>query len=122
MSGRVAFTEEGIKELRTSHPDENIILLRPDTVPEDIALVLAVDGLLTARGGATSHASVTAKRIGRTCVVNCADLVVSETNKFARIGIHELRPGDLISIDGHSGHVCSGKLEIKELRQGIIPF
>ncbi len=122
MSGAVAFTEEGIRDLRASRPGENIILLRPDTVPEDIALVLAVDGLLTARGGATSHASVTAKRIGRTCVVNCADLFVSETKRFARIGMHELRPGDLISIDGHSGHVCAGKLEIKELRQGIIPF
>jgi pyruvate,orthophosphate dikinase len=99
-----------------------VILLRPDTVPEDIALVLAVDGLLTGRGGATSHASVTAKRIGKTCVVNCTKLVVSETNRYARIGSQELKSGDMISIDGHSGAVCIGKLEVKKSREQVLPF
>ena len=122
MSGPVAFTEDGITALRDSHPGENIILLRPDTVPEDISLVLAVDGLLTGRGGVTSHASVTAKRIGRTCVVNCTELFVSETNKYARIGSRELKPGDMISIDGHSGSVIAGKLEIIQSKQEILPF
>lgn len=122
MSGLVAFTQDDIKSLRVSHSGENVILLRPDTVPEDISLVLAVDGLLTGRGGVTSHASVTAKRIGKTCVVNCSELVVSETNKYARIGAQELRPGDMISIDGHSGFVCSGKHEIKKSREQVIPF
>jgi pyruvate,orthophosphate dikinase len=117
MNGLVSFTEDDISTLRASQPGENIILLRPDTVPEDISLVLSVDGLLTARGGATSHASITAKRIGKTCVVNCRELFVSETNKYARIGTRELRPGDVISIEGRSGFVCSGKLEIKQSRQ-----
>ncbi len=122
MTGVVAFTEDDISSLRAARPGENIILLRPDTVPEDISLVLAVDGLLTGRGGATSHASVTAKRIRKTCVVNCTDLVVSETSKYARIGSHELRPGDMISIDGRSGFVARGKQEIKESREEILPF
>lgn len=122
MSGLVAFTEDDISTLRASNPGENVILLRPDTVPEDISLVLAVDGLLTGRGGATSHASVTAKRIGRTCVVNCTDLIVSETNKYAKIGSRELKPADFISIDGHSGFVCAGKMEIKEVVQKIPPL
>jgi pyruvate,orthophosphate dikinase len=122
MSGLVVFTEEDISTLRVAHPDENVILLRPDTVPEDISLVLAVDGVLTGRGGATSHAAVTTKRVGKTCVVNCVKLVVSETNKYARIGSRELRPGDMISIDGHSGFVSAGKHEIRESKEEILPF
>ena len=114
MSGRVAFSEDDIQELTARFPGEPVVLLRPDTVPEDIDLVQAVDGLLTARGGFTSHASVTAKRMGKCCVVNLREMTVIEAEKFARIGFSSLRTGDLISIDGHSGGVFSGKYEIRE--------
>ena len=122
MSGLVVFTKEDIESLRQAKPDNKIILLRPDTVPEDISLVLAVDGLLTGRGGVTSHASVTAKRVGKTCVVNCSEMFVSETNKYARIGNHELKPGDVISIDGHSGFVVAGSHEIKDSKELFLQF
>jgi pyruvate,orthophosphate dikinase len=112
MSGAVAFTAEDIEAVRAAEPDVDIILLRPDTVPEDIPLVLAVNGLLTARGGFTSHAAVTAKRLGKCCVVNCRELVVDEDARFARIGHHTLYPGDRLSIDGNRGTVHSGSHEV----------
>ena len=77
-SGRVAINAEQIDQLLAESPDENIVLLRPDTVPEDIAIITRVNAILTARGGATSHAAVTAKRLGKTAVVDCRDLEVIE--------------------------------------------
>ena len=112
MCGLVAFTATDVHRSRTLHPEAPVILLRPDTVPEDIRLVLSVDGLLTARGGFTSHAAVTAKRLGKCCVVNCRDLVVDDTNNLARIGGRALLAGDAISIDGLSGRVFLGDHEV----------
>ena len=91
-SGRVAVNAEQIDgAARTRRPDENIVLLRPDTVPEDIAMITRVSGILTARGGATSHAAVTAKRLGKTAVVECVDLEVVEHDGIARLAGHDLR-------------------------------
>lgn len=112
MVGRVAFTRDDVLSLRSAHPGEAVILLRPDTVPEDIHLVVAVDGLLTARGGFTSHAAVTAKRLGKCCVVNCIDLEVSESQRWAQLGDTRLAPGDTISIDGSLGRVFRGEHEV----------
>jgi pyruvate,orthophosphate dikinase len=116
MSGLVAFSEEDARRWRRSRPGSNVILLRPDTVPEDIGLVLAVDGLLTARGGFTSHAAVTAKRLGKCCVVNCKGLVVDDAHNVARIDGHVLLAGDAISIDGRSGRVYTGEHEVTGLK------
>lgn len=112
MAGRVAFTEEDVRSLRVAYPKGKVILLRPDTVPEDIHLVVAVDGLLTARGGFTSHAAVTAKRLGKCCVVNCSGLEVSESQRSAQIEGRVLKPGDPISIDGFLGPVYLGAHEV----------
>ena len=84
-SGRVAINPEHLDRLLAEAPEENIVLLRPDTVPEDIAMITRVDGLLTARGGATSHAAVTAKRLGKTAVVDCRELEVDEHQGTARL-------------------------------------
>jgi pyruvate,orthophosphate dikinase len=108
----VAFTATDVHRSRTFYPEASVILLRPDTVPEDIRLVLSVDGLLTARGGSTSHAAVTAKRLGKCCVVNCGDLDVDDANNLARIGGRALLAGDAISIDGLSGRVYLGEHEV----------
>ncbi len=116
MSGLVAFSESDARRCRRTRPGVHVILLRPDTVPEDIGLVLAVDGLLTARGGFTSHAAVTAKRLGKCCVVNCKELVVDDANNVARIGGHALLAGDAISIDGRSGRVYLGEHEVTVLQ------
>ena len=85
-----------------------MILLRRDTVPDDIPLVLRVDGLLTAIGGATSHAAVAAKRLGKTCVVSCRSLRVDEAHGRSLIGEIEIATGDPISISGLDGSVYRG--------------
>jgi pyruvate,orthophosphate dikinase len=112
MTGAVAFTSVDIKRAREQDPARHVILLRPDTVPEDIHLVTASDGLLTARGGFTSHAAVTAKRLGKCCIVNCAELVVSESENAAHIGSRAVLAGDMISIDGLSGRVYLGDHQV----------
>ena len=118
LSGRVAFTEKDIKELR-QEDGSPIILLRPDTVPEDIPLVMAADGLLTSRGGMTSHASVTTKRMNKPCVVNCQGLVVAPDDDKATFESTTLTKGDLISIDGTTGAVYAGNHEIKRVKRTI---
>ena len=112
MVGVVALEKADIRAFRRDHPAMRIILLRPDTVPDDIDLILATDGLLTSRGGFTSHAAVTAKRLGRCCVVNCGDLEVSEADRRVRLGGRVLRPGDVLTIDGGNGRVYFGEQEI----------
>jgi pyruvate, orthophosphate dikinase len=108
LTGRVAHTAAEIAEIARAWPDEPVILLRPDTVPDDIGLVLRCDGMLTALGGATSHAAVTAKRLGKTCVVGCSSLDVDDRAARSRVAGHELRTGDVISISGLDGAVYLG--------------
>lgn len=108
LTGRVAHTAAEIAEIESRFPGEPVILLRPDTVPDDIALVLHAAGMLTALGGATSHAAITAKRLGKTCVVGCRLLDVNERAGCSKIGGYELRGGDLISISGLDGAVYRG--------------
>ncbi|MBC7292586.1 MAG: phosphoenolpyruvate synthase, partial [Thermoleophilia bacterium] len=112
--GRVAINAAQIAQLRTEAPEDNIVLLRPDTVPEDIAMITQVQGLLTARGGATSHAAVTAKRLGKTAVVDCRELEVVEYLGIARLAGHELHAGDWLSIDGRTGNIFLGRVPILE--------
>jgi pyruvate,orthophosphate dikinase len=109
-SGRVAVNAAQIDELLTLALDENIILLRPDTVPEDIAMITRVNGILTARGGATSHAAVTAKRLGKNAVVDCMALEVIEQQGTARLAGNELHAGDWLSIDGRTGNIFLGHI------------
>lgn len=111
-SGRVAITGEHIVRLLAESPDDGVILLRPDTVPEDIGMITQVSGLLTARGGATSHAAVTAKRLGKTAVVDCRDLEVIEQQGVAILGGEELKAGDWLSIDGRTGNIFLGRIPL----------
>jgi len=112
-SGRVAIDVEQIDRLLAGAPDDDILLLRPDTVPEDIAMITRVSGLLTARGGATSHAAVTAKRLGKTAVVDCRALEVLERQGTARLAGLELKAGDWLSIDGRTGNMFLGRLPVQ---------
>jgi pyruvate,orthophosphate dikinase len=109
-SGRVAVNAAQIDQLLAEAPAENIVLLRPDTVPEDIAMIARVSAILTARGGATSHAAVTAKRLGKTAVVDCMDLEVIEREGSARLAGDELRAGQWLSIDGRTGNIFLGRI------------
>jgi pyruvate,orthophosphate dikinase len=114
MSGRAVFSLEEIDRWRTVEPETNLILIRGDTVPDDIQEIDATDGLMTARGGVTSHAAVVAHRLGKTCVVGCVNLVCNENERTAMIGEVLIKSGDFVSIDGHEGLVYQGFMKVKE--------
>lgn len=115
MSGRLVFTLKEIDYWREKEPDTHLILARSDTVPDDIREIYAADGLLTARGGVTSHASVVAHRLGKTCVVGCRDMVCDEAQKICTLQQISIESGDLISIDGREGSIYNGRLRINEV-------
>ena len=108
MNGIVAFDMQDLEMLSKKCPQINKILIRPDTVPDDIAMIFKCDGLLTSRGGVTSHAAVTAAQLGKTCIVNCRQLIVMEKEKRCVINKIEFRTGDEIAIDAHLGNIYKG--------------
>ena len=114
MNGRAVFSLAEIDQWRETEPATALILIRGDTVPDDIKEIYASDGVLTARGGLTSHASVVAHRLGKTCVVGCGNLVCKEKEKTAVFNQVEIRSGDHISIDGREGSVYQGIMKIRE--------
>ena len=118
MNGLVAFNENDIKTLRETHPEAQVILVRPDTVPDDIGMIFDCDGLLTARGGATSHAAVTAVRLGKVCVVSCIELQVYDDRHCGELNGHQLRMGDKIAIDGNLGLVYLGHYQTERMKMG----
>ncbi|MHC1776444.1 MAG: PEP/pyruvate-binding domain-containing protein [Lentimicrobium sp.] len=111
MNGILAFDMDDLK--RFADRKENKILVRPDTVPDDIGMIFACDGLVTARGGSTSHAAVTAVKLDKTCVVNCTELIVNEKDRECMINGKTLKSGDLIAIDGNVGNIYEGNYPVK---------
>lgn len=114
MSGRAVFTGENIRQMRQKYPEIPLVFIRQDTVPEDITEIAAADGLLTARGGQTSHAAVVATRLEKTCVVGCNALKVYETEERCEINSQTIHFGDKISIDGRKGLFLQGDHPIKK--------
>ncbi len=90
------------------------ILVRLETSPEDIAGMNAASGILTARGGMTSHAAVVARGMGRCCVSGCESVVVSETAKMFKVGDMEVYEGEIITLDGSTGEVFLGQVSTME--------
>ncbi|MBU0728278.1 MAG: phosphoenolpyruvate synthase [Proteobacteria bacterium] len=121
LSGRAVFSAENIETLRKEDPDTPLILIRQDTVPEDIRDISMADGLLTARGGQTSHAAVVTLRLEKTCVVGCHALKVYETEEYCEINDLTIRFGDPLSIDGRNGLLLKGRHPIKKEMQ-ILPL
>jgi pyruvate,orthophosphate dikinase len=113
LSGRAVFNLEEIAYYRHQHPNDALILIRSDTVPDDITEISAADAILSARGGATSHAAIVAYQLEKTSVVGCAELQVWERESRCLIGGDEIRAGDFLSIDGRSGAIYTGRYEIK---------
>ncbi|MFO7963493.1 MAG: PEP/pyruvate-binding domain-containing protein [Desulfobacterales bacterium] len=114
MAGRVVFTLEEIDQWHKKEPKTALVLIRADTVPDDIKEIYAADGILTARGGLTSHAAVVAHRLGKVCVVGCGEMICNEKQKTCQFPKLLLRSGDFISIDGQEGSVYQGALKVKE--------
>ena len=114
MGGRAGYNLEEIQRWRQEEPETPLILIRGDTVPDDIEEIHAADGLLTARGGATSHAAIVAHRLGKTCVVGLSDLACDERRSACSIGGLRFQAGDRLSIDGREGSVYEGAVEIEQ--------
>ncbi len=114
LSGRAVFTHENIEQILREDPHSTLILIRQDTVPEDIKEISLAHGLLTARGGQTSHAAVVATQLEKTCIVGCKDLRVYESEQRCQINGHDIRFGEEVSIDGRKGLFLKGKHPIRE--------
>jgi pyruvate,orthophosphate dikinase len=112
LTGRAVYSEKEIEYFREQDPATALILIRPDTVPDDVGIILMADGILTARGGGTSHAAVTIPQLNKVGVVGFNKLHVYETEGFSKVDGKTIRGGDFISIDGWSGAVYTGKHEI----------
>ncbi len=119
LNGRVAIDMEDIKLLHQKYPKEAVVLVRPDTVPDDIGMIFEADALLTAKGGATSHAAVTAVRLGKTSIVNCTGLTVYETEKYFTLNEDQYFVGDKIALDGNIGNVFKGHYKIESGKKMI---
>jgi pyruvate,orthophosphate dikinase len=91
-----------------------LILVRPETSPEDVAGMYASEGIVTARGGRTSHAAVVAVGMGKSCVVGAGAIRVDEEHRLFRAGDRTIREGEVISVDGTSGEVIAGELPLVE--------
>ena len=114
VNGIIAISRADIEKFAGS--GSALILVRPDTVPEDMDLLFDCQGLLTSRGGVTSHAAVTATRLGINGVVNCRDLVVIEQEGRCRIGSLDLKPGDKIALDATNGSIYLGHYPLESIR------
>ena len=107
--GKVAFSaEEAVKMKKTG---EKVVLVRLETSPEDIEGMYASEGILTARGGMTSHAAVVARGMGTCCVAGCGDLVINEDKGTFSIANNNYKKGDYISLDGSTGNIYGQALK-----------
>jgi len=111
-SGRIVFDADKA-EIRGGK-GERVILVREETKPEDIHGFFAATGILTSRGGKTSHAAVVARGMGKPCVSGCEAIVIDGRERVARVGGKLLREGDTITIDGSTGHVYAGEIPTVE--------
>ena len=110
--GQVVFNAETAVEWVEN--GKKVILVRAETSPEDIAGMNAASGILTARGGMTSHAAVVARGMGRCCVAGCESIVVIEEAKIFKVGDTEVKEGDFITLDGSTGEVFLGQVATME--------
>ena len=110
--GKIVFSAEDAEEWASRK--EKVILVRLETSPEDIVGMKASQGILTGRGGRTSHAAVVARGMGKCCVSGCTEMVMDEENKTFKLGGKEYHEGDVISIDGTTGNIYDGAIPTVE--------
>ncbi len=110
--GKLVFTAQEAHDL--AQKGEKVILARGETSPEDIEGMHAAQGIVTQRGGMTSHAAVVARGMGRCCVAGCSDLNISEKDRVIEINGKTIRDGEMLSLDGSTGEVFMGAIELIE--------
>ena len=113
-AGKVVFTAEEAKELGKGGKGERVILVRLETSPEDIEGMHASQGILTVRGGMTSHAAVVARGMGTCCVSGCGAISIDEEAKQFTLGGYTFTEGDYISLDGSTGKIYKGDIKTVE--------
>ncbi len=111
-SGKIYFTPEDA--VKASNSRERVILVRHETSPEDIEGMVASVGILTARGGMTSHAAVVARGMGKCCVAGAGELKIDEAAKTVRVREMLLKEGDYISLNGNTGEVYAGEIKTQD--------
>ena len=115
-TGRAVFTAEDAKKMADS--GERVILVRLETSPEDIEGMAAAQGILTVRGGMTSHAAVVARGMGTCCVAGCGAIKMDEENKQFQLGGKTYKQGDWISLDGSTGNIYGEELKTTDAAIG----
>ena len=106
--GQIVFTADDAEKWKAD--GKKVVLVRLETSPEDITGMKAAQGILTVRGGMTSHAAVVARGMGSCCVSGCGDIVMDEANKKFTLAGKTFKEGDYISIDGTTGNIYDGKI------------
>ena len=109
--GKVVFTAEDAEREGNGGKGDKVILVRLETSPEDITGMKASQGILTVRGGMTSHAAVVARGMGKCCVSGCGDIAMDEANKKFTLAGKTIKEGDFISIDGTTGNIYEGQIK-----------
>ena len=107
--GKIYFTAE--EAVNAAQAGEKVLLVRLETSPEDLRGMIAAEGILTARGGVSSHAALVARQMGKVCVCGADEIIVDYNNRTVSVGDVTVSEGDYLSIDGTSGLVYAGKVE-----------
>ena len=123
-SGRLVFTSEAA-DAATKH-GQQVVLCRAETSPEDLKGMLAAQGILTSRGGVSSHAALVARQLGKVCVCGASDVTIDVAKGTLVVGTTTLREGDAISLDGFTGDVYGGEIatspsEVRRVLAGAAP-
>ena len=113
-AGKIVFTADEAKKEGIGGKGERVILVRLETTPEDIEGMIAAQGILTVRGGMTSHAAVVARGMGTCCVSGCGDIKINEEKEVFELGGKTFKKGDYISLDGSTGKIYDGDIATEE--------
>ena len=111
-TGKIVFSAD--RAQAAAGEGERVLLVRPETTPDDIHGIIAAQGILTSRGGMTSHAAVVARGMGKPCVCGCEQVNIDLTRRVMVLGEREFPEGELISIDGSTGKVILGETPLIE--------
>ncbi len=112
-AGHIVFDPDEAERL-AKEENERVILVRPETSPEDIHGLVSAEGIVTSRGGMTSHAAVVARGMGKPCITGCKDAAIDLSTQTVWFNDREYGKGDLVTIDGATGEVIDGEVAMKE--------